>query len=606
MKKVMLLMLVLWASSFLFNVMAQSVPLGLNYQAQARDVDGKALANSGISLRVSFTSADNTPEVFYQEEHQLTTDDLGLFSLVIGKGKTSSESLMDVPWGEEPIWMEVEIATPAQQSYRLISSSQMQSVPYAIHAQQTKSLTESAEAELRDQSIFWVTSGNKDTRPDIHFLGSRDNRDFVIKTNDTERINFTKEGQMQYTSGVDGADNDPGAYPMTIEGSLQGIYIEVTGSRSNDNNFVTFADDSQIWGRVEGQTTAELTSSSTFIRETALFVAGIVATGGKIGTAIAKAAGLAASIFGAGAAAVEAATAIELGIELTAKIVNYASWLTLQLTSVGVVYSSGNGDYAEYLKRAAFERDLEAGEVVGVKGGIISLDTKDAEQILVISTAPIGLGNVPEEAELDQFEKVAFLGQVPVRVVGAAQVGDFIIPSGNNDGFAIAVNPDYIKTADYSKVIGIAWEEAPDRPFNYVNTAIGLNTNDISERAALLELKIENLQDYLNGKAPLMKEDAIYLEQMDKMDAPALPQYVKSLSDEEFKAAIQGQESMIKAAFAQTELELKKLGLDLSHPSLQEVFEDPINYLVSLRNTPGYETQWGKLDQQLKPLIGNE
>ncbi|MEM6380557.1 MAG: hypothetical protein AAF705_20400, partial [Bacteroidota bacterium] len=269
MKKVLLLMLVLWASAFLFNVMAQSAPLGLNYQAQARDVDGSPLENSTIALRVSFTSADNTPEIFYQEEHQMLTDEFGLFSLIIGKGKTTNESLMDVPWGEEPIWMEVELATAAQKTYRLISSSQMQSVPYAIHALQTKALTETAEAELRDQSIYWVTSGNSDTRPDVHFLGTRDDKDLVFKSNDQERINITAAGQMQYMAGVDGIDSDPDAYPIVVEGSKQGIYIEVTGSRSNDNNFLSFADDSQIWGRVEGQTTAELTSSTGFIRESA-------------------------------------------------------------------------------------------------------------------------------------------------------------------------------------------------------------------------------------------------------------------------------------------------------------------------------------------------
>ncbi|MEO0341057.1 MAG: hypothetical protein AAF242_17825, partial [Bacteroidota bacterium] len=343
-----------------------------------------------------------------------------------------------------------------------------------------------------------------------------------------------------------------------------------------------------------------------FIRESALFAAGIVAVGAKIGTAAAKAAGLAASIFGVGAAAVEAAKAIELGIELTAKILNYGSWLTLQLTSVGVSYSSGNGDYAEYLQRAELERDLLAGEVVGVKGGLISLDTKGAERVMVISTAPIGLGNVPQEKDLAQFEKVAFLGQVPVKVVGPANIGDFLIPSGNNDGLAIAVDPEFIKTADYAQVIGVAWEEAPDQPLNYVNTAIGLNTNDISQRAAELELRIANVEDFLNGRAPLIKDESYYQYQVEQGLIANTPQYQKTLSDGEFKSALQSKEGLLKAAFAQTKLELEKQGLDLSHPSLKEVFDDPLSYLVKLRNTPGYETQWGKLDEQLKPLLGDE
>ena len=42
-----------------------------------------------------------------------------------------------------------------------------------------------------------------------------------------------------------------------------------------------------------------------------------------------------------------------------------------------------------------------------------------ADRVMAISRAPIVLGNMPPVGETDGFEKVAFMGQVPAKIVGA-------------------------------------------------------------------------------------------------------------------------------------------------------------------------------------------
>ena len=51
------------------------------------------------------------------------------------------------------------------------------------------------------------------------------------------------------------------------------------------------------------------------------------------------------------------------------------------LTNGGVVYASGNGDYAEWLEKANIDEEINKTDVVGVKGGKITKNTEDAEQV---------------------------------------------------------------------------------------------------------------------------------------------------------------------------------------------------------------------------------
>ncbi len=117
------------------------------------------------------------------------------------------------------------------------------------------------------------------------------------------------------------------------------------------------------------------------------------------------------------------------------------------------------------------------GDVVGVRGGKISKDLTGAEQILVISTNPALVGNAAdaESTGRDGYEVTAFLGQVPVRVRGVVQSGDFLLPSGRHDGTAVAVAPRDLRAEQLARVLGRAWESSDEPGAKTVNAAIGLD-----------------------------------------------------------------------------------------------------------------------------------
>jgi subtilisin-like proprotein convertase family protein len=145
----------------------------------------------------------------------------------------------------------------------------------------------------------------------------------------------------------------------------------------------------------------------------------------------------------------------------------------------GVTFVSSGADYAEWLPRADVNEGMHAGHIVGVRNGKISKVTEGADQIFAISTNPLVLGNVPAEGKESEYEKVGFMGQVPVLVKGVVKEGDYILASGNNDGFGRAVAPEDIELTDITEIVGRAWSPSQNDLMGYINVAVGLNRNDL-------------------------------------------------------------------------------------------------------------------------------
>jgi hypothetical protein len=176
----------------------------------------------------------------------------------------------------------------------------------------------------------------------------------------------------------------------------------------------------------------------------------------------------------------------------------------------GVAYVSGSADYAEYLKRSDANELLFPGEIVGVVNGVISKHTKGAQIILPISLAPVVLGNEPPVDSEKQYSKVAFLGQVPVRVRGIVEKGDFIIASGLDDGIGIAISPERITAEQFTSIVGRSWDASSDQDTKYVNVAVGLNAKSTSDFLSHQQAEIDALkhqsQTFSQTAAQLEKE----------------------------------------------------------------------------------------------------
>jgi len=139
-----------------------------------------------------------------------------------------------------------------------------------------------------------------------------------------------------------------------------------------------------------------------------------------------------------------------------------------------VQYAGAGNDYAEYLPRFDAEEQIRPGDVVGVFGGRVSKVTEGADLVLAASTGPIVVGNDPGEDARAEYTLVAFLGQVNLHVRGPVQTGDFIVPSGLDDGTAVAVSADELTIDQLPWVIGQAWQDDSGTGIRQIRVLVGL------------------------------------------------------------------------------------------------------------------------------------
>jgi len=114
-----------------------NVPLGIHYQAVARDNFGNELVNRKISVKFSIIREEPLGEVVYQELHQdIMTSRFGVFSLIIGHGTPTGNSpygeLSEIRWESAFHYLKVEVKF--ENDFMDMGTMQFLAVPYALYA----------------------------------------------------------------------------------------------------------------------------------------------------------------------------------------------------------------------------------------------------------------------------------------------------------------------------------------------------------------------------------------------------------------------------------------------------------------------------------------
>ncbi|MDP5169484.1 MAG: hypothetical protein NWR72_04515 [Bacteroidia bacterium] len=143
-----------WA--FLFTLQAQ--PDLFNYQTVVRTPQGQIISDQSVSFRFSIREGSETGSVVYQETHNTQTNEFGLVSLRIGSG-VSGGSLASVNWGANTHYLQVELDPAGATNYQDLGTSQLLSVPYAVHAQSAENVDD-ADADPTNELQNLTLNGN--------------------------------------------------------------------------------------------------------------------------------------------------------------------------------------------------------------------------------------------------------------------------------------------------------------------------------------------------------------------------------------------------------------------------------------------------------------
>lgn len=140
-----------------------------------------------------------------------------------------------------------------------------------------------------------------------------------------------------------------------------------------------------------------------------------------------------------------------------------------------ISFETQGADYAEWMRRRNPEEKIQPGDVIGVFEDGVSRRCRGALCAMVRTRSPIVLGNMPAAEEEHRHEPVAFLGQVDVPVVGPVRAGDWIVPSGNDDGTGRAVSRHDLHFVEEALVVGMAWRSDASKAVKPIRVAVGLS-----------------------------------------------------------------------------------------------------------------------------------
>lgn len=124
---------------------------GMKYQAVVRDAAGGILKNQSVSFRFSIIEGASVP--VYIETHLLTTNEFGLVNLQIGRGAVSQGIFVDISWTVGSYFIEVEMDAAGGSNYKVLSTSEILSVPYAQFAGNVIYTDTSASNEIQTISL---------------------------------------------------------------------------------------------------------------------------------------------------------------------------------------------------------------------------------------------------------------------------------------------------------------------------------------------------------------------------------------------------------------------------------------------------------------------
>uniref|UniRef100_UPI004048E1FA hypothetical protein n=3 Tax=Flavobacterium sp. TaxID=239 RepID=UPI004048E1FA len=137
MKKIITICAVLLMTA---SVFAQA-PEKMSYQAVVRDGSNALVTSTAVGMQISILQYSASGTAVYVETQTPTSNINGLVSLEIGSGTVVSGDFTNINWSNGPYFIKTETDPTGGTSYSITGTSQLLSVPYALHAKTAETVT---------------------------------------------------------------------------------------------------------------------------------------------------------------------------------------------------------------------------------------------------------------------------------------------------------------------------------------------------------------------------------------------------------------------------------------------------------------------------------
>lgn len=116
------------------------VPEKMSYQAIVRGSGDDLLVSQPVGMKISILQTAASGTSVYVETHTPTTNINGLVTLEIGTGTVVSGDFTTIDWGANIYFIKTETDPAGGANYSITGTSQLLSVPYALHAKIAESI----------------------------------------------------------------------------------------------------------------------------------------------------------------------------------------------------------------------------------------------------------------------------------------------------------------------------------------------------------------------------------------------------------------------------------------------------------------------------------
>lgn len=242
-------------------------PQKISYQAVVRDNNNALIANQMLGIKISILQYSASGNTVYAETQTRASNANGLVSLEIGSGNVLTGSMSGINWANGPYFLRTETDPFGGTNYTITGTTQLLSVPYALHAWKAESVNEtdpiftnSQAADIDATDIVnlnnlsgintgdqdgsetvvtagtnitvsgtgtaatpyvinaagsggWGLTGNTGTNPTVNFIGTTDDNDLVFKTNNipagrlNQNLENTSYGVSSLLANISGVSN---------------------------------------------------------------------------------------------------------------------------------------------------------------------------------------------------------------------------------------------------------------------------------------------------------------------------------------------------------------------------------------------------------------
>jgi hypothetical protein len=154
------IIMLLFTFSFCLSPSSAQAPNRFSYQAVVRNAGNALVQSSNVGFKISILQGSVSGTVVYSETQVIATNANGLASLEIGSGSVVSGTFSTIDWSGGPYFLKTETDPAGGTSYTITGTTQLLSVPYALHA---KTVTSYPETDPIVKAINGIVKSNGTT-----------------------------------------------------------------------------------------------------------------------------------------------------------------------------------------------------------------------------------------------------------------------------------------------------------------------------------------------------------------------------------------------------------------------------------------------------------